>query len=176
MAIYELDGIRPQLPADGDYFIADSAQVIGNVRLNRGSSVWFGTVIRGDNELIDIGEGSSVQDNCTFHTDPGFPLTIGKGCSVGHDTILHGCIVEDGALIGMGSIVMNGARIGKECVVGAGTLITEGKTFPERSLIVGTPARVLRTLSAEEVKKLTRAGPHYAKNAVRFKAGLKKID
>ncbi|MBX9710529.1 MAG: gamma carbonic anhydrase family protein [Xanthobacteraceae bacterium] len=176
MPIYELDGVKPQLPADGDYFIADSAQVIGNVRLHKGASVWFGTVIRGDNELIEIGEGSSVQDNCTFHTDPGFPMTIGKGCSVGHDTILHGCTVEDGALIGMGSIVMNGARIGKECVVGAGTLITEGKAFPERSLIVGSPARVLRTLSDEDVKKLTRAGPHYVKNAVRFKAGLKRID
>lgn len=176
MPIYELDGVKPQLPADGDYFIADTAQVIGNVRLQKGASVWFGTVIRGDNELIDIGEGSSVQDNCTFHTDPGFPTTIGKNCSVGHNAIVHGCTVEDGALIGMGAIVMNGARIGKECVVGAGTLITEGKAFPERSLIVGAPARVLRTLTTEEVKTLTRAAPHYVKNAVRFKAGLKKID
>ncbi len=176
MPIYELDGVKPQLPADGDYFIADTAQVIGNVRLQKGASVWFGTVIRGDNELIDIGEGSSVQDNCTFHTDPGFPLTIGKNCSVGHNAIVHGCTVEDGALIGMGAIVMNGERIGKECVVGAGTLITEGKEFPECSLIVGAPARVLRTLSADDVKVLTRAAPHYAKNAVRFKAGLKKID
>lgn len=176
MPIYELDGVRPQLPADGDYFIADTAQVIGNVRLQKGASVWFGTVIRGDNELIDIGEGSSVQDNCTFHTDPGFPLTIGKSCSVGHNAIVHGCTVEDGALVGMGAIVMNGARIGKECVVGAGTLITEGKAFAERSLIVGSPARVLRILNDEEVKLLTRAAPHYAKNAVRFKAGLKKID
>ena len=176
MPIYELDGVRPQLPSDGDYFIADTAQVIGNVRLNKGASVWFGTVIRGDNELIDIGEGSSVQDNCTFHTDPGFPLTFGKNCSVGHNAIVHGCTVEDGALIGMGAIVMNGAKIGKECVVGAGTLITEGKAFPERSLIVGAPARVLRVLNDEEVKLLTRAAPHYVKNAVRFKAGLKKID
>lgn len=176
MPIYELDGVRPQLPADGDYFIADSAQVIGNVRLGKGASVWFGTVIRGDNELIDIGEGSSVQDNCTFHSDPGFPLTIGKNCSVGHNAIVHGCTVEDGALVGMGAVVMNGARIGKECVVGANTLITEGKAFPERSLIVGAPARVLRILNDEEVKLLTRAAPHYAKNAVRFKAGLKRID
>lgn len=176
MPIYDLDGVKPQLPADGDYFIADTAQVIGNVRLQKGASVWFGTVIRGDNELIDIGEGSSVQDNCTLHTDPGFPITIGKNCSIGHNAIVHGCTVEDGALIGMGAIIMNGARIGKECVVGAGTLITEGKAFPERSLIVGAPARVLRTLSEDDVKTLTRAAPHYAKNAVRFKAGLKKID
>ncbi len=150
--------------------------MIGNVRLHKGASVWFGTVIRGDKRTVEIGEESSVQDNCTFHSDPGFPLTIGKNCSVGHNAIVHGCTVEDGALIGMGAIVMNGARIGRECVVGAGTLITEGKTFPERSLIIGTPARVLRTLSAEDVKTLTRAAPNYVKNAVRFKAGLKKID
>jgi carbonic anhydrase/acetyltransferase-like protein (isoleucine patch superfamily) len=176
MPIYELDGVKPELPADGDYYIADSAQVIGNVRLGKGASVWFGTVIRGDNERIELGDGSSVQDNCTLHADPGFPLIIGKNCSVGHNAIVHGCTVEDGALVGMGAIVMNGARIGKESVVGAGTLVTEGKTFPERSLIVGAPARVLRTLSAEDVKTLTRAAPNYLKNAVRFRAGLKKID
>ncbi len=132
MAIYELDGRSPQFP-DGHYFIADSAEVIGNVRLGLNASVWFGSVLRGDNELIDIGEGSNVQDNCTFHTDPGFPLTIGKSCTIGHNVILHGCTIEDGALIGMGSIIMNGARIGKGCVVGAGAIITEGKTFPDNS-------------------------------------------
>jgi carbonic anhydrase/acetyltransferase-like protein (isoleucine patch superfamily) len=176
MATYELDGVRPQLPADGDYFIADSAEVIGNVRLQKGASIWFGSVIRGDNELIDIGEGSSVQDNCTFHTDPGFPVTLGKNCSVGHNAIVHGCTVGDGALIGMGAIVMNGAKIGRESVVGAGALVPEGKEFPERSLIVGAPARVVRTLTEEQVQILTRAAPHYVKNGVRFKAGLKKID
>jgi len=176
MATYELDGVRPQLPADGDYFIADSAEVIGNVRLQKKTSVWFGTVIRGDNELIDIGEGSSVQDNCTFHTDPGFPITIGKNCSVGHNAILHGCTVEDGALVGMGAIVMNGAKIGKECVVGAGSLVPEGKEFPERSLIVGSPARVIRTLNDEQVKALTRGASIYVKRSAQFKAGLKKID
>lgn len=176
MATYELDGVRPQLPADGDYFIAESAEVIGNVRLQKKTSVWFGTVIRGDNELIDIGEGSSVQDNCTLHTDPGFPITIGRNCSVGHNTILHGCTIGDGALVGMGAIVMNGAKIGKESVVGAGALVPEGKEFPDRSLIVGSPARVIRALDDEQVKRLTTAGPHYAKNSVRFKAGLKKLD
>jgi carbonic anhydrase/acetyltransferase-like protein (isoleucine patch superfamily) len=175
MATYELDGVRPQLPADGDYFIADSAEVIGNVRLQKGASVWFGTVIRGDNELIDIGEGSSVQDNCTFHTDPGFPITMGKNVSVGHNAILHGCTIGEGALVGMGAIVMNGAKIGKESVVGAGALVPEGKEFPERSLIVGSPARVVRTLNDEQVKLLTRAAPHYVKNSARFKVGLKKI-
>jgi carbonic anhydrase/acetyltransferase-like protein (isoleucine patch superfamily) len=175
MAIYELDGRAPELPADGDYFIAETATVIGNVRLHRGASVWFGSVLRGDNELIEIGEGSNVQDNCTFHTDPGFPLTIGSNCTVGHNVILHGCTIEDGALIGMGSIIMNGARIRKDSVVGAGSVITEGKEYPERSLIVGAPARAVRTLTDDQIKTLMRGAPHYVNNGRRFKAGLKKI-
>jgi carbonic anhydrase/acetyltransferase-like protein (isoleucine patch superfamily) len=175
MAIYELDGRSPELPADNDYFIADTATVIGNVRLRPGASVWFGSVLRGDNELIEIGEGSNVQDNCTFHTDPGFPMTIGKNCTIGHNVILHGCTIEDGALIGMGSIIMNGARIRKDSVVGAGSVITEGKEYPERSLIVGAPARAVRTLTDEQIKALMRGAPHYVNNGRRFKAGLKKI-
>ncbi|MGN6284635.1 MAG: gamma carbonic anhydrase family protein [Afipia sp.] len=175
MAIYELDGRAPELPADNDYFIADTATVIGNVRLRPGASVWFGSVLRGDNELIEIGEGSNVQDNCTFHTDPGFPMTIGKNCTIGHNVILHGCTIEDGALIGMGSIIMNGARIRKDSVVGAGSVITEGKEYPERSLIVGAPARAVRTLTDEQIKALMRGAPHYVNNGRRFKAGLKKI-
>ncbi len=130
MAIYELDGQAPELPADGNYFIADTATVIGKVRLLSGASVWFGAVLRGDNEWIEIGEDSNVQDNSTCHTDLGFPLTIGKNCTVGHNVILHGCTLEDGALVGMGSIVMNGARIGRGSIVGAGSVITEGKQFP----------------------------------------------
>ena len=137
MAIYELDGQAPELPADGSYFIADTATVIGKVRLLNGASVWFGAVLRGDNEWIEIGENSNVQDNSTCHTDLGFPLTIGKNCTVGHNVILHGCTLEDGALVGMGSIVMNGARIGRGSIVGAGSVITEGKQFPEHSLIIG---------------------------------------
>ena len=175
MAIYELDGRAPELPSDGDYFIADTATVIGNVRLKANASVWFGSVLRGDNELIEIGEGSNVQDNCTFHTDPGFPLTIGKNCTIGHNVILHGCTIEDGALIGMGAIVMNGARIGAGCIVGAGAIITEGKQFEARSLVVGAPARVVRALTPEQVKALTYGAPHYVHNGKRFKAGLKKI-
>ena len=156
MAIYELDGQAPELPADGNYFIADTAAVIGKVRLKQGASVWFGAVLRGDNEWIEIGEGSNVQDNCTCHTDPGFPLTIGKNCTVGHNVILHGCTIEDGALIGMGAIIMNGARIGRGCIVGAGSVITEGKQFPDRhSLIIGSPARVIRTLTPEQVTAMT---------------------
>lgn len=175
MAIYELDGRSPQLPSDGQYFIADSAQVIGNVRLGLNASVWFGSVLRGDNELIDIGEGSNVQDNCTFHTDPGFPLTIGASCTIGHNVILHGCTIEDGALIGMGAIIMNGARIGRGCVVGAGAIITEGKTFAENSLIVGAPAKVIRTIDPAQAGTLFRGAKHYVANGQRFKAGLKKI-
>jgi len=175
MAIYELDGQAPELPADGQYFVADSAQVIGNIRLLNGASVWFGAVLRGDNELIEIGEQSNVQDNCTLHTDKGFPLTIGRGCTVGHNVILHGCTIEDGALIGMGSIVMNGARIGRNSIVGAGSVITEGKQFPENSLIIGAPARVIRSLDATQIEAMGSAARFYAANGPRFAKGLKKI-
>jgi carbonic anhydrase/acetyltransferase-like protein (isoleucine patch superfamily) len=175
MALYELNGRSPQLPQDGQYFIADSAEVIGNVRLGANASIWFGSVLRGDNELIDIGENSNVQDNCTFHTDPGFPMTIGKNCTIGHNVILHGCTIEDGALIGMGAIVMNGARIGKGSVVGAGTLVPEGKTFPDNSLIVGAPARVIRALTPEQSEAMLGGAKRYVENGRRFNAGLKKI-
>ena len=175
MAIDELDGQGPDLPADGNYFIADTADVIGKIRLKSQASVWFGAVLRGDNEWIEIGEGSNVQDNCTCHTDKGFPLTIGKNCTIGHNVILHGCIIEDGALIGMGSIVMNGARIGKNSIVGAGSVITEGKEYPENSLIIGSPARVIRTLSPEQVTAMGSAARFYAANGPRFKQGMKKI-
>jgi carbonic anhydrase/acetyltransferase-like protein (isoleucine patch superfamily) len=175
MAIYELDGQGPELPADGNFFIADTATVIGKVRLLASASVWFGAVLRGDNEWIEIGEGSNVQDNSTCHTDPGFPLTIGKNCTVGHNVILHGCTIEDGALVGMGSIVMNGARIGRGSVVGAGSVITEGKQFPEYSLIIGAPARVIRTLEPAQVEKMGGAARSYMRNGPRYKKGLRKI-
>jgi carbonic anhydrase/acetyltransferase-like protein (isoleucine patch superfamily) len=175
MAIYELDGQTPDLPADGDYFVADNAAVIGKVRLKAGASIWFGAVLRGDNEWIEIGEGSNVQENSTCHTDPNKPLTVGKNCTVGHNVILHGCTIEDGVLIGMGSIIMNGAIIRKGCVVGAGAIITEDKEFPENSLILGAPAKVVRTLTPEQAAQLTRGAPRYVQNGRRFKAGLKKI-
>jgi carbonic anhydrase/acetyltransferase-like protein (isoleucine patch superfamily) len=175
MAIYELDGQAPELPADGSYFIADTAVVIGRVRLLPSASVWFGAVLRGDNEWIELGEGANVQDNSTCHTDKGFPLTIGKNCTIGHNVILHGCTLEEGVLIGMGSIVMNGARIGRGSIVGAGSVITEGKEFPEHSLIIGAPARVIRTLDAAQVEKMGSAARFYMGNAPRFKNGLKKI-
>jgi len=176
MAIYELDGQGPDLPADGNYFIADTATVIGKVRLKANASVWFGAVLRGDNEWIEVGEGSNVQDNCTCHTDPGFPLVIVKHVTVGHNVVLHGCTIEDGVLIGMGSIVMNGAVIRRGSVVGAGAVITEGKKYPENSLIIGAPARASRPLDAEQAQRVT--GPalvSYQRNGPRFKKGLNKI-
>ncbi|GLR91970.1 gamma carbonic anhydrase family protein [Bradyrhizobium iriomotense] len=175
MAIYELDGQAPDLPADGNYFIADTATVIGRVRLKPGASVWFGAVLRGDNEWIEIGEGSNVQDGSTCHTDLGFPLVVGKNCTVGHNVILHGCTVEDGALIGMGAVVMNGAKIGRDCIVGAGSVITEGKEFPERSLIIGSPARLMRTLDDAQVARMGSGAKQYVANGSRFKKGLKRI-
>ncbi len=175
MAIYELDGQAPELPASGNYFIADTATVIGKVRLHHSASVWFGAVLRGDNEWIEIGENSNVQDNATCHTDLGFPLSIGKDCTVGHNVILHGCTLGDGALIGMGSIVMNGAKIGRNSIVGAGAVITEGKEFPEHSLIIGAPARVIRTLDAAQVQRMGSAARFYVGNGPRYVKGLKKI-
>ena len=175
MAIYELDGQAPDLPADGDYFIAETATVIGKVRLATDASVWFGAVLRGDNEWIEVGEGSNVQDGSTCHTDLGFPLTIGKNCTIGHNVILHGCTLEDGALVGMGSIVMNGARIRRGSIVGAGAVITEGKEFPEHSLIIGAPARVIRTLDPAQVEGIQSTVQFYKANGPRFKKGLKRI-
>jgi carbonic anhydrase/acetyltransferase-like protein (isoleucine patch superfamily) len=175
MAIYELDGQAPELPADGNYFIAETATVIGKVRLLNSASIWFGAVLRGDNEWIEIGEGSNVQDNATCHTDIGFPLTIGRNCTVGHNVILHGCTLEDGALVGMGSIVMNGARIGRGSIVGAGAVITEGKVFPEHSLIIGAPARVQRTLEPAQVERMGSVVCFYAANGPRYRKGLKRI-
>ena len=175
MAIYALDGQVPDLPESGRYFIAETAAVIGRVRLRDNASVWFGAVLRGDNEWIEVGEGSNVQDGCTCHTDVGFPLTIGSNCTIGHNVILHGCTIENGALIGMGSIIMNGARVGRGCIVGAGALITEGKQFVEHSLIVGAPARVIRTLQPSEVEATGSGAKFYAANGLRFGKGLKRI-
>jgi carbonic anhydrase/acetyltransferase-like protein (isoleucine patch superfamily) len=175
MAIYELDGQAPELPDDGNCFIAESATVIGRVRLASAVTIWFGAVLRGDNDLIEIGAGSNVQDNVTCHVDPGFPLRIGENCTIGHNAIVHGCTIEDGALIGMGSIVMNGARVGRGSVVGAGAVITEGKEFPEYSLIIGAPARVVRTLDPAQVEKMGGAARSYIAKGPHYRKGLKKI-
>src|SRR6516164_6596854 len=157
LMIYELDGMSPEFPEQGRYWIAPTATLIGKVRLKTDASVWFGAVLRGDNEWIELGERSQIQDNATLHTDTGFPLTIGRECVIGHNVILHGCTVSDNSLIGMGAIMLNGAKIGKNSLVGAGSVVTEGKSFPDNSLIVGAPARVIRTLD-EKAAQMIRAG------------------
>ncbi len=172
--MYSLADDAPELLGEG-HFVADTAAVIGKVRLRAGASVWFGTVIRGDNERIDIGERSNVQDGCVLHTDPGCPLTIGNGVTVGHNVMLHGCTIGDGSLIGIGSIILNGAVIGDQCLVGANSLITEGKVFEPRSLILGSPAKTVRPLSDEEILGLDRSAQVYVDNATRFVRGLRPL-
>jgi carbonic anhydrase/acetyltransferase-like protein (isoleucine patch superfamily) len=173
--IYELDGQKPDLPEAGRYWVAPSAAVIGKVRLNADCSVWFGAVLRGDNEWIELGERSQIQDNCTLHTDLGFPISIGADCVVGHNVILHGCTIGAHTLIGMGAIVLNGARIGANSLVGAGALVTEGKSFPDQSLIVGTPARAMRTLDEAAAAGIAAGADFYVRNFKRYAKGLKSI-
>jgi carbonic anhydrase/acetyltransferase-like protein (isoleucine patch superfamily) len=173
MAIYSLDDTSPRIAETA--WVADSAQVMGDVELADNVSIWFGSVLRGDSETIRIGRGSNVQDASVLHADPGVPLTLGENVSVGHHVMLHGCTVGDGSLIGIGSVILNRARIGKNCLVGAGSLVTEGKEFPDGSMILGRPAKVVRELNADEIAGLQRIGQHYVDNARRFKAGLKKI-
>ena len=175
MAIYQLDDAQPELPADQRYWVAGTATVIGRVRLKTDASVWFGAVLRGDNEWIELGERSQIQDNSTLHTDPGYPITIGADCVIGHNVVLHGCTIAAHSLIGMGAIVLNGARIGRHCLVGAGARVTEGKEFPDHSLIVGTPARVIRTLDEKAVQMIARAADGYVKRSQRYAKGLKQI-
>jgi carbonic anhydrase/acetyltransferase-like protein (isoleucine patch superfamily) len=175
MPIYELDGQGPEFSGDGRYWVAETAVLIGRVRMRRDSSIWFGAVLRGDNEWIEIGERSQIQDNSTLHTDPGFPMVIGANCVIGHKVMLHGCIVGDNSLIGMGAILLNGSKIGKNSLVGAGALITEGKTFPDNSLIVGAPARVLRTLDETAVKRIAGGADIYVKRWQQYQKGLKRI-
>jgi carbonic anhydrase/acetyltransferase-like protein (isoleucine patch superfamily) len=173
MALYQLDDLSPQLAAGA--WVADSAQVMGDVRLAENSNVWFGTVVRGDSETITIGKNTNIQDASVLHADPGKPLMIGDNVSVGHQVMLHGCTVGDGSLIGIGAIVLNGAVIGKNCLVGAGSLVTEGKVFPDGCMILGSPAKVVRELSQEQKDGLLGISKHYVENALRFNKVLKKI-
>lgn len=175
MAIFELDGQAPELPADGRCWIADSAVVIGRVRLKADASVWFGAVLRGDNEWIELGARSQVQDNATLHTDPGFPLAIGEDCVIGHNVVLHGCVIGPNSLIGMGAIVLNGARIGRNCLIGAGALVTEGKEFPDNSLIVGAPARAVRTLDQAAAQGIKGGADIYVRRWQQYATGLRRI-
>src|SRR5580700_10560234 len=175
MPIYELDGVKPEFPGDGAYWIAETAVLIGKVRLKRDTSVWFGAVLRGDNEWIELGERSQIQDNATLHTDPGFPMTIGPNCVIGHNVILHGCTIGANSLIGMGAILLNGARIGENCLVGAGALVTEGKTFPDGSLIVGAPARAIRTLDEAAIKGIAGGADIYVRRFQQYAKGLRQV-
>lgn len=173
MAIYELDGKAPTLGQGA--WVADSAQVIGTVELGENASVWFGTVIRGDTETIRIGRNSNIQDGSVLHADAGVPLVIGDNVTVGHQVMLHGCTIGDGTLVGIQAVVLNHAKIGRNCIVGAGSVVTEGKEFPDNTLIFGSPAKAVRTIDEEGQRKLTHIAQHYVENARRYARGLKKI-
>ncbi|WP_062015724.1 gamma carbonic anhydrase family protein [Aureimonas sp. AU4] len=176
MPRYALDGTEPAFSADDPPFIAPGAHVVGAVTLGAGTSVWFGAVIRGDNEPVRIGAGTNVQDGAVLHSDPGSPLAIGRNCTIGHRAVVHGCTVGDNTLIGMGAVVLNGARIGHNSLVGAGALVTENKAFPDNSLIVGSPAKAIRTLDEATVEGLARSAETYRRNARRFRDGLQPLD
>ncbi|MCS6811029.1 MAG: gamma carbonic anhydrase family protein [Tepidimonas sp.] len=174
MAIYHLDDWRPDIHPSA--YVAEGARVIGRVQLAAEVSVWDGAVLRGDNDPIVIGEGSNIQDGSVLHTDVGVPLTIGPRVTVGHLVMLHGCTIGEESLIGIGAVVLNGARIGRHCLVGAGALVTEGKEFADGSLILGSPAKVVRSLTAAEIEALRASAQHYIDNARRFRAGLRRLD
>jgi carbonic anhydrase/acetyltransferase-like protein (isoleucine patch superfamily) len=175
MPIYEIDEKRPEFPADNRYWVAETAVLIGRVRLKPDASVWFGAVLRGDNEWIELGERSQIQDNSTLHTDPGFPLAIGADCVIGHNVVLHGCTIGDRSLIGMGAIILNGARIGNNCLVGAGALITEGKEFPDNSMILGAPARRIRETDEQMSRTIAFGADIYVKRHRQYAKGLRRI-
>ncbi len=172
MGLYELD-VRVKTPPNGSYWVAPSAVAIGRVELAEDASVWFNAVLRGDNEPIKIGARSNIQDGCVLHTDPGYPLTIGDDCTVGHMVVLHGCSIGNRSLIGIGSIVLNGAVIGEECLIGANTLVPEGKVIPPRSMVLGSPGRVVRELTPEDVEKFSAGAGRYVRNWKRYAAHLK---
>lgn len=175
MALYSLDGVSPKTPASGRFFVAETAVVVGDVILEEDSSVWFGAVLRGDNEPITLGARSNVQDGSVLHTDPGFPLVIGPDCTIGHAAIVHGCTIAAGSLIGMGATLLNGARIGRCSLVGAGALVTEGKEFPDFSMIVGAPARLVKTLAPDWEERLLGSAGRYVANARRYVEGMRRI-
>jgi carbonic anhydrase/acetyltransferase-like protein (isoleucine patch superfamily) len=173
MALYELDGKRVTTPANGRFWIADNATVLGNVTLEEDASIWFGAVIRGDNEPIVIGARSNIQDGCVLHTDPGFPMTIGPDCTIGHMVMLHGCAIGAGSLIGIGAVVLNGAKIGEGSLIGAGALIPEGREIPPRSLVVGAPGKVIRQLTEADSARVGQGAVQYVKRWQHYKTAFK---
>ena len=175
MPLYALDDHAPELPADDRFWVAPDAHVIGRVTLGEDVGIWFGAVLRGDSEPILVGPGSNIQEGAMVHVDPGFPVTIGAGCTIGHHAIVHGCTIGDNSLVGMGATILNGAKIGNNCLIGANALITEGKEFPDNSLIVGSPARVVRTLDEAAAAGLKLSSENYVRNWQRFARDLKQI-
>ncbi len=172
--IYQLDDVTPEIGTD--CWVAPTAVLVGDIVLGPSCSVWFGAVLRGDNEQIKVGQGSNIQENAVLHTDMGFPLIIGAGCTIGHKALLHGCILGENTLIGMGATVLNGARIGKNCLIGAGALVLEGQEVPDGSLLVGSPAKVVRQLDAQSIEQLRASALHYQENMQRFQRGLSLKD
>ncbi|MEM9779091.1 MAG: gamma carbonic anhydrase family protein [Pseudomonadota bacterium] len=170
--LHDLGGISPHLPEDGDCWVAPGAHLIGDIRLESGASVWFNAVLRGDNERITVGQGSNVQDGCVLHTDIGHPLVIGINCTIGHNAILHGCVIGDGALVGMGATILNGAEIGPGALIGAGALVTEGKQIPAGALVMGYPGKVIRQLDEAAQADLIASAEGYQRNMRRFRADL----
>ncbi len=175
MTIYKLNAMAPTLPQDGDFWVAPNAHVIGRVTLESGVGIWFGAVLRGDNDPIVVGHGTNIQENTVVHTDIGCPTIIGNNCTIGHSAIIHGCTIGDNSLIGMGATVLNGAVIGKNCLIGAGALVTEGKVIPDGSLVMGMPAKVIRTLDAAAIEGLTQSALSYQANMRQFREGLQEI-
>ena len=163
-----------KIECKGDYYIAGNAIVIGSVVLHANASIWWNCVVRADNDVVTIGENSQLQDGCILHVDPGFPITIGSGVSVGHMAMLHGCTIGDGSLIGIKSVILNGAKIGKNCLIGANSLIAEGKEIPDGSLVIGSPGRIVRQLSAEEIARINRAADHYVQKFQLYRRELKQ--
>lgn len=176
MAIYALDDVKPTLPESGNYWVADSATVLGNVILRENTSVWYGAVLRGDNDPIEIGENTNIQDGSILHTDVGCPLTIGRDVTVGHRVMLHGCTIGEESLIGIGSTILNRARIGKNCIIGAHSLIPEGKEIPDGALVMGAPGKVVRTLTPGQVEMIRLSAHHYVENWQRHRRALTRID
>lgn len=176
MTIYALDNVSPKLPEGDDYWIAPDANLIGDVKIESGVSVWFGATLRGDTEPLSVGDGSNIQENTVVHADPGFPVSIGSNCTIGHKAMIHGCTIGDGTLVGMGATILNGAKIGRGCLIGAGALITEGKTIPDGSLVMGMPGKIVRDLDEEGMARNLASAEGYRKRMRRYKLGFLELD